>query len=109
MSLDFPCFDLQLNGCYGVDFNADGLRVDPAIRPAKLRADGVGGRVGDDHYRRSGSHGRAAGKDCSDPPARPAGRRLILGIHVEGPFLNPEPGYAGPIRGNRSGPPTLMR
>ena len=96
MSQDFRYFDLQLNGCHGVDFNADDLASDACHTVCeKLRADGVRPCPGNDHYRRSGSHGGSVGKDCSDPPARSTGCRLNPGIHVEGPFLNPEPGYVG--------------
>ena len=28
MTSTFPYFDLQVNGCYGVDFNADDLSVE---------------------------------------------------------------------------------
>ena len=96
MSLDLPYFDLQLNGCYGIDFNADDLSADACHTACeKLRADGVAGMLAtiitDDLDRMAARLARIAAIRRQDPLA--AG--VIRGIHVEGPFLNPEPGYAG--------------
>ncbi len=96
MSLDFPYFDLQLNGYRGIDFNADDLSVDACHTACeKLRADGVAGVLAtiitDSLDRMAGRLARIAAIRRQDQLA--AG--VIHGIHVEGPFLNPEPGYAG--------------
>ena len=51
MLLAFLYFDLQLNGCHGVDFNADGLTVDACHTACeKLRPTASAG-PGNDHYR----------------------------------------------------------
>jgi len=96
MSRDFPYFDLQLNGCYGVDFNSDGLSID-ACRALceRLHADGVGHVlatiVTDDLDCMAGRLAKIADIRRQDPQSA----SVIAGVHVEGPFLNPEPGYAG--------------
>jgi len=96
MSFDFPYFDLQLNGCHGTDFNADDLSVDACHAACeKLRADGVGHVLAtiitDSLDRMAARLARIAALRGRDPLSAD----VILGIHVEGPFLNPEPGYAG--------------
>ena len=96
MSQDFRYFDLQLNGCHGVDFNADGLAIDACHTVCeKLRAEGVGHVLAtiitDDLDRMAARLARIAAIRRQDPLAAD----LIAGIHVEGPFLNPEAGYVG--------------
>lgn len=96
MSLALPYFDLQLNGCYGVDFNANDLCADACHTACeKLRADGVGRVLAtvitDDLDRMAARLARIAALRRRDPLAAD----VIHGIHVEGPFLDPEPGYAG--------------
>jgi N-acetylglucosamine-6-phosphate deacetylase len=93
---DLRYVDLQLNGYRGVDFNADELTADSCHTACEgLRADGVEGVLAtiitDDLDRMAARLTRIAAIRRQDPLA--AG--VILGIHVEGPFLNPEPGYAG--------------
>lgn len=88
--------DLQLNGFKGVDFNADGLSA-TALRQAcaAVRADG-GGRmlatiITDRLDRMLARIGRLAELRESDPLI--AG--VMAGIHVEGPFISPVPGFVG--------------
>jgi N-acetylglucosamine-6-phosphate deacetylase len=88
--------DLQLNGYKGVDFNADGLSA-TALRQAcsVVRADG-GGRmlatiITDRLDRMVARIGRLAELRESDPLI--AG--VMAGIHVEGPFISPVPGFVG--------------
>lgn len=88
--------DLQLNGYKGVDFNADGLSA-TALRQAcaAVRADG-GGRmlatiITDRLDRMVARIGRLAELRESDPLI--AG--VMAGIHVEGPFISPVPGFVG--------------
>lgn len=88
--------DLQLNGFKGVDFNADGLSA-TALRQAcaAVRADG-GGRmlatiITDRLDRMVARIGRLAELRESDPLI--AG--VMAGIHVEGPFISPVPGFVG--------------
>ncbi|MGO9113227.1 MAG: N-acetylglucosamine-6-phosphate deacetylase [Thermoguttaceae bacterium] len=93
---DLRYIDLQLNGYRGVDFNADGLRIQSCHAACKaLRADGVAGVLAtiitDDLERMAARLARIAEIRRRDPLVA----RMILGIHVEGPFLDPGPGYAG--------------
>jgi N-acetylglucosamine-6-phosphate deacetylase len=88
--------DLQLNGYKGVDFNADGLSA-TALRQAcaAVRADG-GGRIlatiiTDRLDRMVARIGRLAELRETDPLV--AG--VLTGIHVEGPFISPVPGFVG--------------
>jgi N-acetylglucosamine-6-phosphate deacetylase len=89
-------FDLQLNGYAGVDFNADGLALDDLRRAcAAVRTDG-GGRmlatvITDRLDLMIGRIARLAELHAADP----AVREVVAGIHVEGPFINPLPGFVG--------------
>ena len=89
-------FDLQVNGYGGVDFNKDDLSLEE-LRSAceKLAADGVSGILAtiitEDlpvMCRRLCRLAELSGQDdlC---------RAMIHGLHIEGPFLNPTPGYRG--------------
>jgi N-acetylglucosamine-6-phosphate deacetylase len=88
--------DLQLNGYRGVDFNADDLtlaRMQQAC--AMLKADG-GGRmlatvITDRFDRMVARIERLAAFHAADPHVR----EVMAGIHVEGPFISPLPGYVG--------------
>ena len=96
MTSTFPYFDLQVNGCYGVDFNADNLSVEDCHTACeKLRGGGVGHILAtiitDDLDRMAARLARIAAIRRQDALAAD----VISGIHVEGPFLNPEPGYVG--------------
>ena len=89
-------FDLQLNGYKGVDFNADDLSAD-ALREACLavRSDG-GGRmlatvITDRLDRMAQRIGRLADLCAADPLVAD----VMAGIHVEGPFISPAPGFVG--------------
>ncbi|MFM8707132.1 MAG: N-acetylglucosamine-6-phosphate deacetylase, partial [Planctomycetia bacterium] len=88
--------DLQLNGYKGVDFNGDGVSTD-AIRRACLayRADGghrlLATVITDELSTMAARIGRLAAAHREDPTVRD----VMAGIHVEGPFISPEPGYVG--------------
>ena len=89
-------FDLQVNGYAGVDFNQDDLMADQLHRACeKLRADGsrriLATIVTEDVDRMARRIANVVRLRDSDPLARD----LIAGIHIEGPFLNPETGYRG--------------
>src|SRR4051812_40106911 len=89
-------FDLQVNGYGGVDFNQDALTPDQLHGCCdKLRTDGVGAILAtiitddlDVMCRRLRSLACSRQDD-------PLAREVIQGIHIEGPFLNPKPGYPG--------------
>jgi N-acetylglucosamine-6-phosphate deacetylase len=88
--------DLQVNGYADVDFNADELPVERVAAVCqRLKNEGVAGIAAtiitsdlDSMCRRLANIARAreAEKIVAD---------IIWGIHIEGPFLNPEPGYIG--------------
>ena len=89
-------FDLQVNGYAGTDFNGDRLTDDDILRAChRLRADGVVGILAtvitdqlDVMCRRLARIARAREHDAEV-------RQLIHGFHIEGPFLNQQPGYIG--------------
>jgi N-acetylglucosamine-6-phosphate deacetylase len=88
--------DLQLNGYRGVDFNADDLSLDRMRHACSaLEADG-GGRmlatvITDRLDRMVARIERLAEFHAADAHVRD----MMVGIHVEGPFINPLPGYVG--------------
>lgn len=88
--------DLQVNGYAGVDFNDDELHVE-GLRKAceQLREDGVAGILAtiitdevDVMSRRLATIAQLRAQDA-------AVREMIWGIHIEGPFISPAPGYVG--------------
>ena len=88
--------DLQVNGYAGVDFNADRVTTEQAIAASRqLLADGVQGILATiitaPLDRMIARIARVA--DWIDQI--PEVSRVILGIHVEGPFLNPAEGFIG--------------
>ena len=89
-------FDLQVNGYAGVDFNADDLTAD-AMHAAclALDRDGVGGVLAtiitEDVAKMVRRIRRIVTLRAQDDMVR----RLIAGVHIEGPFINETPGYRG--------------
>lgn len=89
-------FDLQVNGYAGVDFNRDDItaaELDRAL--AAMRAAGVTGCLptlitADERDLRA----RLRALDAAIAASR-LGPEMVAGFHIEGPFLNPAPGYAG--------------
>jgi N-acetylglucosamine-6-phosphate deacetylase len=89
-------FDIQVNGYAGVDFNSHSLtpdELDHALH-AMLRA-GVTHCLPTLITAAEGD--LAARLDALDRAIRASrlGPLMVFGIHLEGPFLNPRPGYAG--------------
>ena len=89
-------FDLQLNGYAGVDFNGDVLdRASLEMVCQRLESQGVGGILAtvitDSIDVMEGRLGRIATLLEDHPELQ----RVIRGFHVEGPFINPNPGYRG--------------
>ena len=89
-------FDLQVNGYAGVDFNQDELDADQLHRACeRLDADGVAGLLAtiitDDLSAMCHRLSRLAELREADPLAK----RLIAGVHIEGPFLSDREGYRG--------------
>lgn len=89
-------FDFQVNGFGGVDFQSDHLtRAELEHAVARLAAHGVAGIFATfitdgieplcERLARFEAYGAQS----------PAIARMILGYHLEGPWLSPEPGYRG--------------
>jgi N-acetylglucosamine-6-phosphate deacetylase len=89
-------FDLQVNGYAGVDFNGDDVS-ESAVSDAceRLREDGVDGILATiitDWPEMMVQRLARLAAACRNLP-RVA--EIIRGIHIEGPFLNEQPGYIG--------------
>jgi len=89
-------FDLQLNGYKGVDFNSDDLTGESLRRAcAAVRADGGGQMLAtvitDRLEQMTARIRRLVSLRTSDPLVR----EVLVGIHVEGPFISPLPGFVG--------------
>ena len=89
-------FDLQVNGYAGVDFN------DPEARPGdferaceQLAADGVDGILATIITAVPDRMERLVAGIVAAREESPLCARVIAGIHLEGPFLNPAPGFVG--------------
>ncbi len=91
--------DLQINGCFGVDFNSDGLSEEMfAIASRRLYEVGTRGFLAtvitDDVELMKGRI--AALARCITFMQRNSHEvAKCLGIHIEGPFLSPVPGFIG--------------
>jgi N-acetylglucosamine-6-phosphate deacetylase len=105
-------FDLQVNGYAGVDFNGDDLdlaRVDAMC--ARLASEGVEGilvTIITDSLAAMEARLTAVVKLRESVASL---RRIMRGIHIEGPFLNPAEGYRGahPVDAVRMGNESAMR
>src|SRR5579875_657796 len=89
-------FDLQLNGYAGVDFNGDDLnRADLQAVCQRLQDQGVAGvlaTIVTDSVPVMEARLRRLALLLEEDPRL---QRIIRGIHVEGPFINPAAGYRG--------------
>jgi N-acetylglucosamine-6-phosphate deacetylase len=89
-------FDIQVNGYAGVDFNSTGLTADALDHAlhAMLRA-GVTRCL--PTLITAAETELGARLDALDRAVRGSrlGPLMVPGVHLEGPFLNPAPGYAG--------------
>jgi N-acetylglucosamine-6-phosphate deacetylase len=88
--------DLQVNGYAGSDFNADGLTAEQLHAACEaLERDGVAGILAtiitDTLDAMSARLSRLVELRSRDKLAE----KLIRGLHIEGPFINPERGYVG--------------
>ncbi|TWT34752.1 N-acetylglucosamine-6-phosphate deacetylase [Blastopirellula retiformator] len=89
-------FDLQINGYFGVDFNQDDISAEDLHNAcAALARDGVGGVLAtiitDDLPRMAARLSRIAHLRLTDPLIS----RMIVGFHIEGPFISTTAGYVG--------------
>lgn len=88
--------DLQVNGYAGVDFNGDGLTAEALDEAcACLREDGVDGILATFITDEVDVMSRRMRRLAELREESAAAREVILGIHIEGPFINGRPGYAG--------------
>lgn len=88
--------DLQLNGYYGIDLNKDDLTADELHKLCQIQRDqGVAGFLGTiitEHVDRMCLRlANLARLREADPLAQ----EMIVGLHIEGPFISPEDGYRG--------------
>jgi N-acetylglucosamine-6-phosphate deacetylase len=88
--------DLQVNGYAGVDFNADDLAAD-ALHAAceRLRADGVERILATVITEAEERMARRLGRLAELRERDPLVGRVVAGLHVEGPFVSADPGFAG--------------
>lgn len=89
-------FDLQVNGCYGVDFNASTLHLEE-VRGAcvRLQADQCEGVLATFTTDRLEEMQRRLRRFVSFIREDELVRRMVAGFHIEGPFLNPRAGFRG--------------
>ncbi|MCH8840687.1 MAG: N-acetylglucosamine-6-phosphate deacetylase [Planctomycetes bacterium] len=88
--------DLQVNGYAGVDFNGDNLTVDAMHGVCqRMRDEGAAGFlptvITDEVDVMAARLARLADVRRADPLAR----EMILGVHIEGPFISAAPGNVG--------------
>lgn len=89
------CIDLQVNGYVGVDFNADNVKPEEFVRACQaLRKDGVAKILATVI---TASLEQLCHRITSIVSARqdPLVAEMIVGVHIEGPFLNPAAGFIG--------------
>jgi N-acetylglucosamine-6-phosphate deacetylase len=89
-------FDLQVNGYGGVDFNSDGLTGDDLERACRrLRADGVEQILATVITDDLDAMSRRLRRLAEIRGANSHVAAMIVGFHVEGPFISAQPGYVG--------------
>jgi N-acetylglucosamine-6-phosphate deacetylase len=89
-------FDLQVNGYGGVDFNQDDLDAADLHRACeRLEADGVTGILATIITDDVSVMCRRLSALAAHRERGPVVRRVIQGVHIEGPFLNDADGYRG--------------
>lgn len=112
MAADSGYFDLQVNGYAGVDFNGDDLSEDDLVTAcARLRQDGVAGILATVISDQLDAMCRRLRRIMEISERYADVRRMIWGVHIEGPFLNEAPGYVGahPVDAMRPADPESMR
>jgi N-acetylglucosamine-6-phosphate deacetylase len=89
-------FDLQLNGYRGVDFNADALGADDLRKACvALRADGGRRMLATIITAPLATMQARIARLAELRAADPVVADVMAGIHVEGPFISPLPGFVG--------------
>src|SRR3954471_998270 len=88
--------DLQVNGYADVDFNAEELSIERVAAVCKkLRDDGVAGILATVITAYLEAMCPRLANICRVRDADTAITAMIWGIHIEGPFLNEQPGFIG--------------
>jgi N-acetylglucosamine-6-phosphate deacetylase len=96
MSSNPAYVDLQVNGYGDVDFNADELSVEAVAAVCeRLRGDGVAGILATVITADVEAMGRRLANIARVRESARTIAETIWGIHIEGPFLNEQPGYIG--------------
>jgi N-acetylglucosamine-6-phosphate deacetylase len=96
MNTGFGYIDLQVNGYADVDFNADELSAERvAALCVRLKSEGVAGIVPTVITADIDSMCRRLANIARIKEADKAVSEMLLGFHIEGPFLNPADGYIG--------------
>jgi N-acetylglucosamine-6-phosphate deacetylase len=89
-------FDLQINGYGGIDFNQDQLNADGLHTACEyLERDGVEGILATFITEKVETMCHRIKRLVQLREADPLARRLIAGIHIEGPYISDQPGYRG--------------
>lgn len=89
-------FDLQVNGYVGVDFCGDDVQFEPLSRACqRLRADNVSGILATIITDEVEVMCQRLARIVSLREQDAGIRDMIVGFHIEGPFLNARPGYIG--------------
>ncbi len=88
--------DLQVNGFAGVDFNSDGLSAESLQRACQaLRDDGAAGFLPTIITAEVAAMERRLAQLVDLRRQLPLAQEMILGFHIEGPFISPESGFVG--------------
>ncbi|MCC6680435.1 MAG: N-acetylglucosamine-6-phosphate deacetylase [Phycisphaeraceae bacterium] len=88
--------DLQVNGYAGVDFNGDDLTAESLHHACEaLRRDGNAGVLATIITDRIDVMCRRLAKLVQLRQQDELAKQLIVGLHIEGPFINETPGYRG--------------
>jgi N-acetylglucosamine-6-phosphate deacetylase len=103
--------DLQVNGYADVDFNADELSLERVAAVCqRLTQEGVAGIAATVITADVESMRHRLANIVRVRAAHESISKMIWGIHIEGPFLNSEPGYIGahPMQHARPADPEIM-
>lgn len=100
--------DLQVNGYGGVDFNSDDLTEEAFVGACqRIATDGVGRFLPTLITDRIELLEMRARKLVRFIERNPAVTSVVAGIHLEGPFISPQPGYVGAHPADAVLPPTV--
>jgi N-acetylglucosamine-6-phosphate deacetylase len=96
MKSDRGYFDLQVNGYAGVDFNKDDLTPEELQRACEaLDKDSIAGCLATIITEEIDQMAARLSRLVQLREELPLAKKIIQGLHIEGPFLSPEDGYRG--------------